>query len=303
MYQRDEAPVELVIEKAARERNLYCYHEADGNLNSDVEKWFERIESAAYPALKLLNDATEDFDLSLGDWQRVSEFLGAQLLRTPAWRRKLEEIYGAGFKAFMMKIASDDRKWDSTNREAPSKFPDLDLGKLRRFVLSADYDVGTTGGAAYFLSIIVKSWEPATRSFFFRNPILLRTKEQNAFVTSDSPVLMVRHPKSPDYMGTGVINSKFLVPIGSARALYLGVPLGLKEGALYERERVRIKVANIGRAKLRAFNGLTIRNAERFVFAAFKSRRIAELFASTKKPQRFKIQSPPNSPFIMVRSE
>ena len=230
MYQRDQPPIELTIENAGRERNLYCYRDAEGNLNSDVEKWFERLESVAYPTLGTLNEALEDFDLSLEDWRKVSEFLAAQLLRTPAWRRKLEEMYGATAKAFMMKMASDDRSWDSINREAPSKFPDMDLGKLRRFVLSGEYDVSMTGGAAYFLSNIVKSWESAARSFFFRNPILLRTKEQEAFVTSDSPVLMVRHPKSPDYMGTGVINSKFLAPIGSARALDLGVPLGLKEG-------------------------------------------------------------------------
>src|SRR6266851_4200320 len=150
MYQRDQPPIELTIENAGRERNLYCYRDAEGNLNSDVEKWFERLESGAYPTLGTLNEALEDFDLSLEDWRKVSEFLAAQLLRTPAWRRKLEEMYGATAKAFMMKMASDDPSWDSINREAPSKFPDMDLGKLRRFVLSGEYDVSITGGLLTF---------------------------------------------------------------------------------------------------------------------------------------------------------
>jgi hypothetical protein len=119
-------------------------------------------------------------------------------------------------------------------------------------------------------------------------------------VTSDSPVLMTRHPRSPALLGAGVINSNFLVPIGGAAALDLKVPLGLKAEMLDGRERVRVKVRRVSRARLRDINASTVCNAERFVFAAFKSKRIAELFALTKKPKRFRVQSSPHHPVVMV---
>jgi hypothetical protein len=295
MYQRNETPICLSTGKAARERDLYCFTDKDGNYNSDIEKMFERIESAAYPILCRLNAAEQDFDLTAAEWAQVSEFMAAQLVRTPGWLQKYARMYGEFAKAAMMKMASSDKTWGPLSAEAPDS-PKVSKEGLRRFILSGEFDIES--GGPYFLGLAIKAMEPSTRSVFIRDPILLRPRA-GVFVASDHPIALMRHPKSLPIWGAGVINSNFLFPIGSHAALDLKVPF--KRDLSIEREQVNVRIREIGQTQLNRLNSRTILNAERFVFASVCSRSIARSFSASKKPRRFRVDSP--GPFIIVRSD
>ena len=295
MYQRNEAPVCLSTGKAGRERDLYCFTDKAGNYNSDIEKLFERIESAAYPILCRLNTAARDFDLTATEWAQVSEFMAAQLVRTPGWLQKSARIYGEFAKATMIKMASSDEIWKSYTEKAP---PEVNTETARRYLLSGEFDIES--GGPYFLGLAIKAMEPATRSVFIRDPVLLRPRG-GVFVTSDHPITLVRHPKSLPTWGSGVINSNFLFPIGSHAALDLKVPF--RRDLSIEREHVRVRIREIGQTQLNRFNSRTILNAERFLFANVRSKSIARAFSASKKPGRFRVDSPPRAPFIIVRSD
>jgi hypothetical protein len=76
------------------------------------------------------------------------------------------QLCGKNLRMFTPRMAADDKMWAAINKEAPRKFPDMDISRVRRFVLNeSEYNVTTTGGAAYFLGIILKTFEPAVRAF------------------------------------------------------------------------------------------------------------------------------------------
>jgi hypothetical protein len=298
MYQREQAPICVSTKKAGRERDLYCFTDDEGNFNSEIEKTLERVEAEAYPILLKLNEAQEDFDLTAEEWLRISIFVATQLVRTPGWLHKTERMAGEFAKAWMMKMAASDGMWEAVNRETPKKFPKMPIERVREFILSGEFDIAT--GGPYYLGLSLKMAGPAMRAVFMRDPVIVRPRERE-FVTSDHPVVMRRHEKSLPTWGAGVVNSHFLFPIGSKAMLDLRVQLGRKVDAA--RKSVRVKVRRIGNSQLNAINALTIRNAERFVFASLSSKTVARLFDLTETPRRFRVDSPSRAPFIVVRSD
>jgi hypothetical protein len=298
MYQRGQAPICTSTKKAGRERDLYCFTDDEGNFNSEMEKTLERVEADAYPILLSLNEAQEDFDLTAEEWLRVSVFVGTQLVRTPGWIHKTERMSCELYKAALMKMAASDEAWKAMNRGTPKKFPKLHVERMREFILSGEFDIAT--GGPYYLGLSLKMAGPAMRAVFMREPTVVRPRER-VFVTSDHPIIMMRHKKSLPAWGAGVVNSHFLFPIGSTALLDLRVRLGRQVDVA--RKSVRVKVRRIGNSQLNAINALTIRNAERFVFASLYSKTVARLFDSTETPRRFRVDSPSRAPFIIVRGE
>jgi Protein of unknown function (DUF4238) len=297
LYQRGSAPVLISIRKAARERNLYSFRDKDGHLDSEIEQFLERIESESRPILEKLNTATESFDVPAEEWANAAKFVAFQYVRTPAFRRQWQEITAEMMKATMRRVAKDDRMFQRAIKStlgSNTDFPNIGSEKLRTFILSEDYNITAKGD--YFLGLVLKAAEPIYRGVLVKTPMIYRSTNQS-FVTCDSPVILLRHPKSPPHWGAGWINSHALLPIGKHAGLFLQAQPGhvrKMEGP------VHIKVRKAG-SRLAWMNKYTVNAAERFVFADKPLKAIVRLFSATKKPTRFKISDAEGSPFIMVR--
>ena len=298
MYQRGQPPLCLNIQKAGREGNLYCFSDNDGNFHTEIEALLERVESLAHPILSRLNVADADFELTLQEWGRVCEFIAAQIVRTPSWLETSRKMYGESSRAVLMQIARNDQAWQSFISRKPAMSSEVTADELRRFALSGEYDIDWSGGP-YFLGLALKMVEPITYGLLGRDPILLRSSAHD-FITSDHPVVALRHPKSPPLWGKGIINSNFLFPIGASAALDLKVPLDRNPDA--ERNTIRVKVRRVGENRTKVINSLTIKNAERFLFANLALKTTARQFDSTEQPRRFRVESPPRFPFVMLRN-
>lgn len=136
----------------------------------------------------------------------------------------------------------------------------------------------------------------AYRGVMVKTPMIYRSTNES-FVTCDSPVILLRHPKSPPHWGAGWVNSHALFPIGKHAGLFLQTQPGhvrKMEGPV----RITVRKAS---GRLAWMNKHTVKAAEHYVFADKPLKAIVRLFSATKKPTRFKISSAEWNPFIFVR--
>lgn len=299
LYRRGVAPILIGSKKAARERNLYSFRDKDGRLDSDIERFLERIESEARPILEKLNTATESFDVPAEEWVRAAKFIAFQYVRTPAYRRHLQNIHAETMKAMLSRLAQGEKMFQTfvrTARESNPNPPEIeDPDKLRSFILSGEYDIRAEGD--HFLGQALKSADPVYLGVLTKTPLLYRSTTNESFVTCDSPVILLRHPKSPPHWGAGWVNSHILFPIGKHAALLLQT----HPGHLRKMEGPVNVVVRKVRGRLAWINRQTVNAAEQYVFADKPLKAIARIFSATKKPTRFEILSAERAPFVVLR--
>jgi hypothetical protein len=299
LYQRNKAPVLVSTKKAARERDLYCFRDEHGHLDSSIEAMLAQMEKQASPVLAKLNAATESFELGTEEWGTLLTFVAFQGVRTPAFRRQLRQQYGDLMKAVTQKLASNQQMFKAQMRKLRKEHPEtnLDDESLRDFILRGEYDVEFKD-SAYFLGTILKSAKDIYPTLLTKKPIILRT-ESASVVTSDWPVSLSRHPKSPSHWGTGWLNSNITFPIGKRVVLYLEVQLG--SSPKETNNPVLVTVRRLAEQRAASINTATVRSADTFLFADRLIKRIARIFDATEQPTRFTVSSHPRFPFIMLR--
>src|SRR5262245_13258196 len=93
MYQRDASPVQVNLEKAARERHLYSFP-ADGMLSDQIERDLAVLEEQTLPILSKITQASGEVTITAEEEYLLAGFAAFQATRTPAQRRVVQKLMG-----------------------------------------------------------------------------------------------------------------------------------------------------------------------------------------------------------------
>ncbi len=105
LYQRQKEIVLASLNNVAKEKHLYSFTDKDGKLNLDLEKNLGIVEQDAAPVLEKLGRISESLDINVDEFNILLTFISLQAVRTPAFRRFIEQIYAAMWKTSMQAYA------------------------------------------------------------------------------------------------------------------------------------------------------------------------------------------------------
>lgn len=92
LYQRQKDIVLASLHNVAKERHLYSFTDKVGKINSELDRQLGKIEEHATPVLEKLGRATGSFHITVDEFNPLMSFISLQAVRTPAFRKTLEQM-------------------------------------------------------------------------------------------------------------------------------------------------------------------------------------------------------------------
>lgn len=292
MYQRGQEPLQINIDKVAKEKHLYSF-EIDGELNTDLETAFAEMEGMAGKIIERLNSAEDPIVITAQEKTDLSYFMAMQMTRTPAYRDTLKQQSAEMAKLNMQMLASNKNALahalKETKKEHPEQ-PDVSVDEMQEFILDESRYTVEMGNENYFLKQAVQLGDHIYPAIMMKDFHILRSKSVE-LITSDYPLNLIPQPGIPAFYQGGFLMSGILFPIGSHTALFCKNPDDPKDPPKSD-ETVMIGYKEVPPIHGRWINKVTLNHAERFLFAASNNEKIKELFDKTSAPKRFHISSP-----------
>lgn len=293
MYQRGKETKLVSINNAAKERHLYSFKEKDGKYNTGLESVLAQMEDIASKILTKFNDSSDAVTITLQEKSELAYFLAMQFGRTPAYRKllKLQAIEMA--KLHMQAMASNKEAlahvMKETKKENP-EIPDISTEEMQKFILDDSRYTIEMDGKDYFLKQAMNLVEHIYPAFMMKNILIVKSPDVE-FITSDHPVSLIPNPAIPPFYSGGFLMSGIFVPIGSHTALFWKNPDG-QNIQINKKEDVVTGYIHMSGWQVRGLNRITIKGAERFLFASISNSKIKEIFGKTFPPKRFYMNSP-----------
>jgi hypothetical protein len=191
--------------KVAAKSYYYSYVDDKSTLHNEPEHYLSQIEGRADAVVEKLVQGSAPSDLLEDDRKHLALFIAFMGLRVPRFRTHWERQLGEVMKMTGQVAASDREYFEKTIRQMKDMGltkPDLDVDKLRQFILSGEYDV--TGSPGLSLRIMFDMASPIARYIYEYNWRLLRSAPDSNFVTSDAPLTLVSTKKLPPPFGWSV---------------------------------------------------------------------------------------------------
>jgi len=229
----------ISINDATVEKDFYLLKRPDGSRSDELEDHFGRIEGlAAQSVREIVDDGI--WPIPTAARANIAAWAALQYLRTQTQRQVSHEIADAGVK-MLIAAGGKDQIRDSIEyaegRPATNEEVDQAWERLTAF---DDYVVTPENGL--HLTVLGNLLEPTTGQFFDRGWHLIRFTRR-ALVTTDAPVVLLRHPASDPSSGVGL-----------ARAGGVLVPLDRRVGLLMTLTGAPDKVVPGTTAWAKAFN-------------------------------------------------
>ena len=290
-YARGQTPVMSSVKKLAREQHLYSFVDEYGEQNVQIEEQFlARLDEDAQPILEKLNNGGDKVVLSTQDYGVLLEFIAFLLVRTPSFRDQMNEMSGE-----MQRLVTI---WQARTRptlfleharaaanEAGIAVNETELDELRQFFASGEYDVGQKD-SAWTIGLVLEIGAKSARVLQDKSPVLLTTKNQQSFITSDHPVC--RLPLPGGDIPTGLLDASLIIPVGNSMLFQLENEQS--EPRPQANTRV-IPIRQIRAHEARRLNSVIIQQAERFLFSSENNQHIQQAFDQTEPPSRFTVEA------------
>jgi hypothetical protein len=291
MYRRDADPVPLNLEKAARERYLYSFPDAEGNLSDDLERQLAQLEDAVRPILVKLIGAQGDVMLTAEEEYALAHFAAFQAVRTPAQRRIAQQLIGDIGRTMAVGSALNRDAWRRSFEQAQAAgavAADAEAEEIREYILDGDYDV--VGNERYAMLLSLGLASDLVWTFHSKRLFVMRSLS-SPFVTSDHPVMRFGDPEAPPMYRGGFVSAYVFMPIGRHTALYW-IPDDTKHPPLSADSPVIVRSKTMAGATVRAATKDMMAAAEQFLFSSERSEHIAALFMKTTRPDRVRFSGP-----------
>lgn len=290
-YQRQKDIVLASLHNVAKERHLYSFTDKAGKVNSELDRQLGTLEQQAGPVLEKLGHATASFHITVDEFNRLMSFISLQAVRTPTFRKTLEQMTAQLRLSLMKTYAQDKDVFSATMKKvraarSEEPFPDISDEELRTFILDdSKYTIEAKGD--YFLGLQMEMQDRAFRAIVLKQ-ITVCISEKEEFITSDHPVCLVPHPGAPR---GGFLYSDVMCPI--ARRACLGLIASPNPRPITDRnQRIPVMIMEGTPTQVRETNKMTMAHAENYLFAAAKNEKIRALFDRTSAPTRFQVSSP-----------
>jgi len=287
MYQRGQDPILVNIDKVAKERHLYSFPTEDGELSTEMEKWFQTLEDASRPILERLNTGPGDVNISADEESVLATFAAFQSQRTPGHRRAVADLMVKASKALFQGYANSEAFRQSLE-EHIARGENIDGGEVREKILEGDYEI--VADEKFAMLTALETARELIPTFLMKRLWVLRS-ESEYFLTCDYPVLKMGGIQLGPGRGSGFLNSNVALAIGRRAALFWGLD-GTKLPSERPDQTIVVRSHRISGAEVRQIGKAVIAYAERFVFSAEKNRFAKKLFDRTERSPRIVVHNP-----------
>jgi hypothetical protein len=261
-YQKDTAYATwLKTKDATIAKYIYSFKNRDGTWNHAAEKALGEIESTAMPVLWRIVGGKEISEQERFDF---AMFVGAMLRRPRHMMEHFDDAlktYSAG-PASMMSIFQ--RELENLKR----RFDEEDLASVEQMILRGEVTSDLDSGKAAHIRVWFKNLPRHALGMANMHWQIWKADKDCFFVTSDAPAYVRREGHSDDIGIVGIENTavraELSIPLSSTHFLMM------KHCHCSEREKAT-------KTRVRELNALTIRMANRFVFAKEESDAIKSL--------------------------
>ncbi len=293
MYQRRKDPIHVKIHNIAKERHFYSIREEDGELNTELETIFAKMEGVNNKILKKLNSARGPIFISPQEKSEISYFLAIQIVRTPAFHKLLKKLIVEMEKIHIKMLFSNEKAiQEKLNEMKNEKLVNSDISpkEMKEFILNDEWTLEIENEKNYILSESVIIADKIYPMIAAKKIIILRSTSDD-FITSDYPVSLISPPEIPPLYRGGILMSDILFPISRNTALLL-TNQNNESYKDFKKTQTKCGYIEISSEDASNINKTTINNAERFLFGPYSNPEIKKLFDKTKEPKRFHISSP-----------
>lgn len=200
----------ISIDDATVEKDFYLFKRPDGSWSDELEDQFGEIEGLAAESVReVVDDGV--WPIPTEARANIAGWAALQYLRTPTQRRVSHEIADAGFK---MMVAVGGKEQVRRSIEHAEGRPATDQEVEQSWTtLTAFDDYTVVPGNDLHLQVLGDLLEPTTAQFYDRGWQVVRFTRR-ALITTDAPVVLVRHPNSDPARGVGLASAGgVLVPL------------------------------------------------------------------------------------------
>ena len=262
-YRKTEGPQLLAINSVACEVGYYP---------SRIDKILSRQEKESAQTIKKLLDSPR-VDVTTKERTRLAAFIGTLGNRTPKTQERLHNQHSIVVES-LEDYLSDKEEFYRSERAHGFSGTEDELEAVRLGLLESakqnflQHDPRKTHEG--LIETALELAEDTEAVIEGRNWRLLESTTSRVFVTSDNPVVLIRHEAE-----------SFWQPIGLRRGSVL-LPLSPKRCLLIDDDRRGDTIIPVDREKADRINQLVIVNAQEAVFANLSSKTLASAFESIR---------------------
>lgn len=270
VYEQSQVPRASSPAKEARRRDFYSYGEGLAR-NTTVEGWLSILEENVAPIIRSLRQTERNITES--ERELLALFVGITRVRTPAQRRLAENRINPFVNKIFKEAAADSstfpafiaQNYDPAYMENFDPADTLQVEALRQSILDGRLEQASSG-TDFELSSMIEVGRKIGELLFEMNWQVLRTDDQEPFLTSDDPVVNFTMDERR--------NKLFLRQGETQPGVKVFFPLCREICVLVAKDRHPGYGYWTSRASVRALNKLLIMSADRWVYASEQSNKI-----------------------------
>lgn len=243
VYRRNRDIFKTNIRKIASVNNFYTFIDKKKKRNRNLEKQFSVLEADSAPIIKRIIN-TEKFNLNDKEKNILSNFITFLFVRDIRFRKKTKDIHSNIMKK-SQKILLEQNKdaYRRLSERAGISFKnDSEFEDYCEFIAKEKYDL-TFENEDYFLAFAVDLGNDLVKYIFAKSWNLFLSEKSSFFITSDSPVSLIKNSKLPDFIGLGFLNDLILLPISPKKCLFLSNDFD-NDGKIISLKDEKVKLVN-----------------------------------------------------------
>lgn len=280
VYERGKHPRKSIPKKEAHIRDFYAY-EGESGQNFEVEKILSKYESDAAPVIQGIVDRAKTKThrhLKDAETEILRKLVALMFVRVPAGRKYDEEYVAPAARKILEESARDSQKFAAVIKEFPAyeQLSDQERDEViedaRLQILTGHYNQPQPAWYRLYAMLQVASMIADTLRQY--SCLIVLAPKHEAFITGDTPIVTATE-LGPDrvQLGTAFANKD--------NAIWFPISSNI---CMLWRRGIEPGYGKLPPRGVRKVNRNTMRYAERFVYSARYSLKLAEVF--TRIPQQ-----------------
>lgn len=221
VYRRNRDIFKTNIRNIASVNDFYTFIDKKKKRNRTLEKQFSALEANSAPIIEKII-TTEELNLDDKEKNILSNFIAFLFVRDIRFRKKIKDTHSNIMKK-SQKILLEQNKGAYrrfSERAGISFKDDSEFEDYCEFIEKEKYDL-TFENEDYFLALAIDLGINLLKYIFAKSWNLFLSEGTSFFITSDSPVSLIKNSKLPNFIGLGFLNDLILLPISPKKCLFL----------------------------------------------------------------------------------
>ena len=188
------------IKDVAVRNDFYSFPDGTGQLDDSVEVALSKLEGEAARVFRIVVEG-HCWPLPAGERKTMAEWVAAQFLRVPAKRQAANEVFDHLTKTMM---AIEGRNGLRERLEADSGGPVSDEEVEQRWAEKTDFSSYTVEPPVVHHLASLADGIPAAADVLMQRGWVLYRFARKKLITTDHPVILIRDPRTPSFLGVGL---------------------------------------------------------------------------------------------------